>query len=79
MLAIGCEMNDLPANYGNKTNCEVRCTDQIMNHEHILICPVLNCSPTKLKITNILNGTNKQKIQGLNLFNENNNRRKQPI
>ena len=73
MFAIRCEMNDLPSNYGNKTNCEMGCTDQIMNNEHILICPVLNCSPKKLKISNILNGTNKQKIQILKTLTEEKN------
>ena len=79
MFAIRCEMNDLPSNFGTKTNCEMGCQNQIMNNEHMLSCPVLNSSPKKMNILQILNGTNKQKIQGLNQFNENNNRRKEHL
>ena len=75
MFAIRCEMNDLPSNYGKTTNCEIGCPNQIMNNEHLINCPKLNCSSIKYNITEILNGTNKQKIRILTKFNENNKRR----
>ena len=34
IFAIRCEMNDLPFNFGNKTNCEMGCHETIMNTEH---------------------------------------------
>ena len=66
MFAIRCEMNDLPSHFGNKTDCEMRCQNQIMNSEQMLSCPVLNSSTKKIYFLQIRNGTNKQKIQRLN-------------
>ena len=66
MFAIRCEMNDLPSNFGNKTICEMGCQNQMINSEHMLSCPVLNISTKKIYFLQILNVTNKQKIQRLN-------------
>ena len=75
MYAIRCEMNELPFNYGEKTNCEMGCQAQVMNNEHILNCPALNCDASRMNITDILNGNNKQKLKTLNKFKENVKRR----
>ena len=75
MYAIRCEMNELPFNYGEKTNCEMGCQAQVMNNEHILNCPALNCDASRMNITEILNGNNKQKLKTLNKFKENMKRR----
>ena len=38
IFAYRCEMNNLPFNCGNKTNCEQGCPTE-MNNEHLLNCP----------------------------------------
>ena len=61
IFAIRCEMNDLPCNYGDKTNCEMGCYEEILNNEHLLNCPNLNQDRSKENIKYILNGSNAQK------------------
>ena len=75
IFAIRCEMNDLPFNFGNKTNCEMGCHETIMNTEHLLNCPKLNENLIKLNLENILNGSNQQKKIILSRINRNNGRR----
>ena len=75
IFAIRCEMNELPFNYGEKTNCEMGCKAQVMNNEHILNCPELNYDTSIMNITEILNGNKKQKLKTLNKFKENMQRR----
>ena len=75
MFAIRCEMNDLPSNYGEKTNCEMGCKAQVMSNEHILNCPELNYDTSIMNETEILNGNNKQKLKTLKKFKENMHRR----
>ena len=73
MFAIRCEMNELPSNYGEKTNCEMGCKASVVNNEHILNCPELNANI--INITEIINGNNKRKLKTLNKFKENMHRR----
>ena len=75
MFAIRCEMNELPSNYGDKTNCEMGCQAQVMNNEHILDCPKLSCDASRMNLIKIFNGNNKQKLKTLNKFKENSKRR----
>ena len=62
MFSFRSEMNDLPFNFGRKTNCEQGCQEP-MNNEHCLYCPKLNETPNLLEYSNILNGTLRQKIE----------------
>ena len=68
-------MNDLPCNYGDKTNCEMGCHEEILNNEHLLNCPNLNQDRSKENIKDILNGSNAQKQKILYRINKNNQRR----
>ena len=54
MYAIRCEINELPSNCGEKTNYEMGCQAQVMNNEHILNCPPLNCDASRMNITEII-------------------------
>ena len=75
IFSYRCEMNDLPFNFGRKTNCELGCSIE-MNNEHLLNCPILNQHNGKMEYNQILNGTNNQKISILRKLQENDKRRK---
>ena len=68
-------MNDLPCNYGDKTNCKMGCFEEILKNEHLLNCPYLNQDTNKENIKDILNGSNAQKKKILIRMNKNNQRR----
>ena len=70
-----CEMNDLPFNFGRKTNCELGCSSE-MNNEHLLNCPIIKEGNDQFEYNLILNGTNSQKIQILRKLQENSERRR---
>ena len=75
IFSYRCEMNDLPFNFGRKTNCELGCSSQ-MNNEHLLNCPIIKEGNDQFEYNLILNGTNSQKIQILRKFQENAERRR---
>ena len=75
IFSYRCEMNDLPFNFGRKTNCELGCSSQ-MNNEHLLNCPILKEGNDQFEYNLILNGTNSQKIQILRKLQENAERRR---
>ena len=75
MSTNGCELNDLPYKYGNKTMCEMGCHEQILNNEHILNCPPINGNNIKVNLKEILNESNKEKIKVLQKLQENTKRR----
>ena len=70
MFSYRCEMNDLPFNYGRKTNCELGCSSE-MNNEHLLNCPKIKQGDDQFEYNLILNGTNSQKIKILRKLQEN--------
>ena len=70
MFSYRCEMNDLPLNYGRKTNCELGCSSE-MNNEHLLNCPKIKQGDDQFEYNLILNGTNSQKIKILRKLQEN--------
>ena len=70
MFSYRCEMNDLPYNYGMKTNCELGCSSE-MNNEHLLNCPIIKEGNDQFEYNLILNGTNSQKIKILRKLQEN--------
>ena len=70
IFAYRCEMNNLPFNFGKKTNCEQGCPTE-MNNEHLLNCPKLNQHKEKTDINLILNGTNIEKLNTLKKLNKN--------
>ena len=70
IFSYRCEMNDLPFNFGRKTNCELGCSI-VMNNEHLLNCPILIQHNGKMEYNQILNGTNNQKISILRKLQEN--------
>ena len=72
MFAYRSEMNELPCNYGNKTECEMGCNSQIMNNERLLNCPQINVCENTMNLTQLLNGSNKEKFKVLQKLQENN-------
>ena len=65
-------MNELPCNYGNNKKCEIGCNSQIMNNEHLLNFPQINVSENTSTLTQLLNGSNKEKFKVLQKLQENN-------
>ena len=76
IFAYRCEMNILPFNFGNKTNCEQGCPTE-MNNEHLLNCPKLNNHKEITDLNLILNGTNIEKLNTLKKLNKNSTTRTQ--
>ena len=63
MFSLRTEMNDIPSNFGNQTQCEMGC-NKILTNKHIFNCEILNSNQTNtLEYTNILNGNLNQKIE----------------
>ena len=65
-------MNELPFNYGDKTECEMGCNSQIMNNEHLLNCPQINVCENRMNLTQLFNGSNKEELKVLQKLQENN-------
>ena len=64
-------MNQIPANFGNKTKCETGCGQNLTN-DHIIKCSILNEGlKHELDINGILNGSLMEKIQVLRKFQQN--------
>ena len=63
MFAYRSEMNELPCNYGNKTECEMGCNSQIMNNEHLLNCPQINGCENTMNLTQ-MEWKQQRKIEG---------------
>ena len=73
MFAYRSEINELPCNYGNKTECEIGCNSQIMNNkEHLNNCPQINVCENTMNLTKLLNGSNKEELKVLQKIQENN-------
>ena len=72
MFAYKSEMNELPYNYGNKTKFDFGCKTQIMNNEHLLNYPQINLNENTRNLTQILNGSNKEKLNMQQKLQENN-------
>ena len=70
-----CEMNNLPFDFGKKTNCELGCSIEMTN-ENLLNCPILHQHNGKMEYNQILNGTNNQKISILRKLQNNTKGRK---
>ena len=75
MFSIRTEMNDIPCNFGNKTDCEMGCK-QLLNSEHMLTCLVINEEKTTLKYEHILKGSMQQKVMILRKIQLNEEKKK---
>ena len=75
IFSYRCEINDLPFNFGRKTNCELGCSIET-NNKHLLNCPIPNQQNGKMEYNQILNRTNNQKISIIRKLQENDKRRK---
>ena len=64
----------MPSNWGEETFRETGCSE-LINNEHILRCSIVHENQT-YDINHIHNGNNEEKLQVLNIFKRNTNRRK---
>ena len=72
LFLIRSEMNDLPCNFGQETQCEQGCYE-VLNSEHLNSCPKLNKQKSKThNYENILKGKIYQKLEVLKNIQENN-------
>ena len=76
ILQIRSEMDDYPSNFGNKTKCDMGCSETL-NSEHILVCSILNEKDTNfLRYEHILKGTMNEKLHIFRKIQHNNEKRK---
>ena len=79
MFSYRSEMNDIPFNYGNRTQCETGC-GEILNNDHLLKCQILNEGHENgFEYIIFLNGTMEQKIEIFMKMKENTQKRKNII
>ena len=74
IFSLRTEMNEITNNFGFKQVCELRCSNSLLDIEHIL-----NCSKTAVKWNNfndILNGSLKKKIKIVRTYQENQEKRR---
>ena len=73
MFSLRTEMNEIQNNFGFKQICELGCSNSLLDNEHILNCSRMNVK--KYNFNEILNGSLKEKIKILKMYQENQDKR----